>query len=62
MQKIGYALVRDQFGNPRFDDGTGKTPGQIWDEMPADAKEGYRGVMTDAEKAKFTMEGYNADA
>ena len=29
MQKLAYALVRDQFGNPKFDDGTGKTPGKF---------------------------------
>lgn len=47
-----YVIARDQFGNARFDD---------WDGLPDEAKEGYRKVMTEAERAKFTMEGYHAD-
>ena len=61
MIKRGYAIVRDQFGNPKFDDGSGRTAAEIWNAMPSIDKEGYRAVMTDAEKEKFTIGGYNAD-
>lgn len=62
MIKRGYAVVRDQFGAPRFDDGSGRTPAEIWDAMPAEDKAGYREVMTEPEKLKFAMEGYHADS
>ena len=45
-----YIIVRDKNGKPRFDD---------WNALPADAKEGYRQHMTEAEKLEFTMEGYH---
>ena len=62
MMKRAYAIVRDRNGNPRFDDGTGATPAEIWNAFPEEAKEGYRSVMTEAEQAVYTMEGYNANS